>query len=323
MRAAQAEYFSRFGGLWTDRMDAREIVAGKLQDGLIDEDEAGLIDHWIRKGYVILRNAVPAETCDELRQVIAEAWDRGDPRLQIFPPGSSAPLPPTDDAPRDRMRAVDVYVSFDAARRILLSPAIVRFLTVIFDRPPLLFQSLSFEKGSEQGMHQDTAYVVTSSPMELAAAWIALEDIRSGSGELMYYEGSHRTPEYYFSGEFKHWSPERDGPEQHEEWGRMLHGHAKELGFTYRTFLPKQGDALIWSADLAHGGSPAKDRTATRRSLVGHYCPADVDPHYFSYLVHRRTTVPYEDAHFSSSHFDLEGAHPVENLAPSTGDRAR
>ena len=70
---------------------------------------------------------------------------------------------------------------------------------MIFDDSPLLFQSLSFEKGSQQGMHQDTAYIVVDSPLELAASWIALQDVEPGSGELMYYEGSHRLPEYLSS----------------------------------------------------------------------------------------------------------------------------
>ena len=43
-------------------------------------------------------------------------------------------------------------------------------------------------------------------------------------------------------------------------------------------FLPKKGDALIWHADLVHGGSPRTDRDLTRWSLVSHFCPLDVGP---------------------------------------------
>ena len=109
------------------------------------------------------------------------------------------------------MRIVDVYAARPAALKVLLAPKLVRFLSLIFDAEPLLFQSLTFECGSEQGMHQDSAYVVVSSPMELVASWTALEDIRPDSGELQYFEGSHRLPEYLFSGEHKSWDPSRDG----------------------------------------------------------------------------------------------------------------
>jgi ectoine hydroxylase-related dioxygenase (phytanoyl-CoA dioxygenase family) len=159
--------------------------------------------------------------------------------------------------------------------------------------------------GSEQGIHQDTAYVVTSSPLELAAAWIALEDVQPGSGELMYYDGSHRLPEYLFSGAFKHWNPERDGIEQHAEWSRLLHANAARLGLALKTFRPRQGDVFLWSADLAHGGMPVERPESTRHSLVGHYCPGRVAPHYFSTAPDHRTTTAYGGGRYSSVHYRL------------------
>jgi ectoine hydroxylase-related dioxygenase (phytanoyl-CoA dioxygenase family) len=159
-------------------------------------------------------------------------------------------------------------------------------------------------------MHQDTAYVVVSSPLQLSAAWIALEDVQPGSGELMYYRGSHRLPEYLFSGEHKHWSPERDGPEQHAEWARLLNENAERLGMERQTFLARKGDVLIWSADLAHGGSPVTDASLTRRSLVGHFCPAGVDPNYYSYRPERRARQPFGGGWYSSEYYDLAPAAP-------------
>jgi ectoine hydroxylase-related dioxygenase (phytanoyl-CoA dioxygenase family) len=35
----------------------------------------------------------------------------------------------------------------------------------------------------------------------------------------------------------------------------------------------QKGDVLIWSADLALGGSKNPRAGVTRRSLVSHYCP--------------------------------------------------
>ena len=61
--------------------------------------------------------------------------------------------------------------------------------------------------GSEQGLHRDTAFVVVDPPMSLVAAWIALEDVAAGSGELTYVPGSHRLPEYLFSGQVQALEP--------------------------------------------------------------------------------------------------------------------
>jgi hypothetical protein len=35
--------------------------------------------------------------------------------------------------------------------------------------------------------------------------------------------------------------------------------------------LPKAGDALIWHAQVIHGGTPIRDPNRTRKSLVVHY----------------------------------------------------
>src|ERR1700730_16293180 len=44
-----------------------------------------------------------------------------------------------------------------------------------------------------------------------------------------------------------------------------------------------KGDVLIWSADLAHGGGEIADPSATRQSIVAHYCPGNVYPMYRHY----------------------------------------
>jgi phytanoyl-CoA hydroxylase len=166
-------------------------------------------------------------------------------------------------------------------------------------------------------VHQDTMYVVVSKPMELAASWTALQDIEPGSGELRYYEGSHRIPEYLFSGEYKSWLPSRDGNDQHDEKLRGLHVESERLGLPLRTFFPKKGDSLIWAADLAHGGSPVLDRSLTRRSQVGHYCPLGVEPNFFTYRPERRNMVKVPGGWATSEYYDLDSAEIAERF----GDR--
>jgi glycosyltransferase involved in cell wall biosynthesis len=69
--------------------------------------------------------------------------------------------------------------------------------------------------------------------------------------------------------------------EVHQRYLAGLHERAGASGHERRRFLPRKGDALIWSADLAHGGSPVADDALTRKSLVCHYSPADVRPYFF------------------------------------------
>ena len=277
------DYFSQFGGLWTDRRDAVDELDLRVRTGRLRSESAPLLRDWMANGFVVLPNAVDARRCEALKAEIDRACRDGDDEILMQDSITRAVTPVPKDASTDMVRIVDMYAVSATARSVLFASEIVDYLRLVFDDDPLLFQSLSFEKGSQQGIHQDTAYVVVDRPMELVAAWIALEDVQPGSGELAYIPGSHRLPEYCFSGEFKHWSPDRDGDEQHHAWSRHLHDRSRELGLEHQTFLPKRGDVFIWSADLAHGGSSITRPGSTRRSIVGHYCPAAATPHFFSY----------------------------------------
>jgi ectoine hydroxylase-related dioxygenase (phytanoyl-CoA dioxygenase family) len=299
-------YFSRFGGLWTDRRDAAHEIDRRAEAGAIDVADAELLRHWIDHGYVILPGAVPPDACDRLRADLDRAFVGGDERLLMTSPAVEGMEPLRAGVDPERARVVDAYVHYESARAALFSDPIVRFLRTVFEDDPLLFQSLTFERGSQQPMHQDTAFVVTSSPMEFAASWIALEDIYPGSGELTYLDGSHRLPEYLFSGKYKHWNAKRDGDDQHSEWHELIHRNAERMGLERRTFLPRKGDVLIWSADLAHGGSPVTDRSLTRKSLVGHYCPNRVEPFYFRTDPERRAKRSFDGCSYASQYYALE-----------------
>ena len=115
--------------------------------------------------------------------------------------------------------------------------------------------------------------------------------VQPGSGELMYYEGSHRLPDWLYSGAFKHYNHERDKHEEHMAHLKSLVDRSEERGLKLTTFLPKKGDALIWAADLAHGGSEIGDPALTRRSLVTHYTDASTKPYYFRFLPQDRQKV--------------------------------
>lgn len=298
-------YHSDFGGLWTDRTDAASEIDARYSRGDITMDQHYLLRNWIANGYVILEGAVDRNLCDELADELKTIFLNGSDTVLYQRPLSGsgdAQTVPKGLQPQ-QMRLVDMYGSSRLAARVLMSPVIVDFLSLIFESAPLCFQGLTFEQGSGQGLHQDTAYVVVDKPLELAASWIALEDIREGSGELMYVEGSHRLPEWKFGGASKHWNAAEHGSEDHDEWARYLIRKSEEMGLQKKTFRPSKGDVLIWSADLVHGGSPIGDPSLTRRSIVGHYCPVDRTPHYFAHRPNR-TKVAFEGGYFSSYYYD-------------------
>ncbi len=148
-------------------------------------------------------------------------------------------------------------------------------------------------------MHQDSAFVKVSSPMEFAASWIALEDIQPGSGELEYYKDSHKLDDYVFEGQHK-WMPVKSP--DHESFLESLHQRSQERGLERQSFLPKKGDVLLWSADLAHGGSMHVTEGLTRKSIVTHYCPSNCDPVYADRRGEKTSKMRYNDIAFYMSH---------------------
>jgi phytanoyl-CoA hydroxylase len=277
-----ARYRSRFGGLWTDLSNAKEVAEGKCALGWLSSAEAKLLADWIDQGFVVLPQAVPHDLIDRLDTDVDRVWAGTSRERAVVEYWEEGKLTIQKASPRfreERVKLLDLYGHLDTARQIVFSPAILRFLTLLFERPVVAFQSLYFRWGSQQDIHQDTAFVKVSSPMEFAASWIALEDIRPGSGELEYYVGSHQLDDYLFDQDQK-WMPLPFDNAVYEGFIASLGRRSRERGLQRVRFLPKKGDVLIWSADLAHGGSKNPSPGVTRKSLVTHYCPANCEPIY-------------------------------------------
>lgn len=299
--AEPVRFHSQFGGLWYDRIDAPTLLQERVDAGRIDEDDARRLRQLSTEGFTIIEGLIDGSLADELSREIDAAVRAGDPRFWATVSGFNGSRPtPVEPwmVERPSLKVLDSYVHLDVARDVLLHPELVRFLGLAFDEDPVLFQSLNFVRGSEQWLHQDTAYVKVDRPVELVACWVALEDVQPGSGELVYVPGSHRLPEYLWGGEHKAWIPDRDGSDEHDEWVRRLPERAEEANLPRQTFLPRKGDVLFWHADLVHGGAPIEDPTVTRRSIVGHYCPRSAAPLYFNAEADNRTAVG--NAAFSS-----------------------
>jgi phytanoyl-CoA hydroxylase len=302
-RRAVPGYRSRFGGLWTDRLDALQILGREAHSGRLDPAQVQALTTWITDGYWIAPAAVDPAAIERLADDVEALWTARDGSAVVEIDGQYLPL--SAELRAERCKLVDLYARSPAALELALSPAILSFLRLVFAEQPLLFQSLSFERGSEQPIHQDTAYVVVTPPLHFAATWIALEDIAPGSGELAYYPGSQNLPDTVFRGGVRHWNRARDGLEAQRRYHDQLLATLEQHGLERRLLRPRRGDVLFWSADLAHGGSPIRDPALTRKSLVCHYCPRSARPYYFGYRPGRRIVRAAHGAHYASSHYDL------------------
>lgn len=276
---AKPEFRSKFGGLWTDLNTADAILAGKVAIGELLPAEAKLVDAWRRDGFVILPGAVDSAMIDAALVDFERAYDGKPQRKMSYwdENGFHIVNASREHVSKKDAKLLDLHEASEAVQAIIFSEPLSRFLHILFERPALAFQSLGFYYGSQQELHQDSAFVRVSSPLEFVASWIALEDISPNSGELEYYPGSHAIPHYLFGG--KHLWVEYDDPEL-QLFSENLRTRAGQAGLSIQRFLAKKGDVLIWAAGLMHGGSLVDRPDRTRKSLVTHYCPADLQPMY-------------------------------------------
>lgn len=270
---------SRFGGLWIDRSDVNEVLAAKISSGLISDSIGKLIGSFVKDGYIVLQKAVPKEVTKKIRDELDYFWrhpSKGS-LIENWSDGVMRVVSPDVALRAGCTKLFDFHAFSKTARNAIAAPIAVEFLSAIFGETPKAFQSLTFWNGSQQPIHKDTAYVqIHKNPMQLAASWLALEDIHPGTGELEYFVGSHRSPDFLFGGKHK-WLAE--APQDHDAFLASLHEDSRQYGQPKSSFLACEGDILIWHADLAHGGSKITD-PRTRQSLVTHFTPESFNPPY-------------------------------------------
>jgi ectoine hydroxylase-related dioxygenase (phytanoyl-CoA dioxygenase family) len=208
------ETFSRFGGLWIDRHDS-EVLLAQRKNSLSDE-VVQHIEDFMRDGYAVIKDAVPKPLTAAIRGDLEHHWANPpkEARVEHWHNGKLHLIPPKIELREGPTKLLDIFAFSANARRAIAAPRVVEFLTAIFGARPKAFQSLTFWRGSQQPIHKDSAYVqIDGAPMQIAATWLALEDIQPGTGELEYYVGSHRAPDFLFAGEHK-WL--EAAPHEHE-----------------------------------------------------------------------------------------------------------
>jgi len=175
----------------------------------------------------------------------------------------------------ENLRLQDGWNQCAAVRALALHPVVLELLGTLYGRVPFCFQTLNFPVGSQQHYHSDAVHFHSYPHGFMCGVWMALEDIQSDAGPLVYYPGSHRLP--YRSAETEGLTQVIVAGEPHPQrlfepiWRREVRQH----GFHPRTYLPRQGEVLVWHANLLHGGIPVKNRERTRWSQVNHFFFAD------------------------------------------------
>lgn len=181
---------------------------------------------------------------------------------------------PLDDPQADKTcgerRIQDAWKFDEDVRAIASNPQLMELLGKLYGRAPFPFQTLNFPVSTQQDVHSDSVHFSSLPERFMCGVWLAMEDVSAEAGPLFYIDGSHRWPivtnamigrQGYGSTAESAQTPFADA------WDELCRAN----GAQQTPFLARKGQALIWTANLLHGGSPQLDPTLTRWSQVTHY----------------------------------------------------
>ena len=171
----------------------------------------------------------------------------------------------------DSLRIQDAWTFDPRVKQIACNKNILDLLSQLYGRRAFPFQTLNFPVGTQQAGHSDHVHFHSVPERFMCGVWVAFEDMDEDNGPLFYYPGSNKWPiirnEHIGIG-----GPDIHHPYPHyrryvELWEKL----AETQKIKRRTFKARKGQALIWTANLVHGGSAQKDVDRTRWSQVTHY----------------------------------------------------
>ncbi|MFN4079807.1 MAG: phytanoyl-CoA dioxygenase family protein [Saprospiraceae bacterium] len=244
---------------WLDRPDAERLLSAHSAFQAMTPDMQQKVRQFVREGYLVLENFFPKNDCEALNAEV-------DQLLKIGAVGFNY----------TRRKIFNLWEKSELARNGFFKKLeLLEILSFLLGKPVIPFQSLNFVEGSEQRAHSDSIHMSTWPEGYLIAVWIALEEAGERNGALVYYPGSHRLPYLsgrdYPSGNTRFWI----GAESNRRYEDKIAGLIDQHGLKPRVFRAQTGDALIWHANLIHGGLPIREADATRRSMVCHYYAED------------------------------------------------
>ena len=177
---------------------------------------------------------------------------------------------PESDKTLGLRRIQDAWKFDEDVRAIAVNAGILNLLSRLYGRRAFPFQTLNFPVGTQQAVHSDSVHFSSLPERFMCGVWVAMEDVGPDAGPLFYAPGSHRWPIVSNSviGRRGYASQLDSAQDPYEDaWNSIIEANDTPT----ETFLARKGQALIWCANLLHGGAPQADPRLTRWSQVTHY----------------------------------------------------
>jgi hypothetical protein len=224
----------------------------ELKAANLDPETAALVKNYSEQGFVIIDPQIDEETIDQAVAQLKPEFEKNQTN-----------------------RIQDAWQNNEAVKKIATAPRVMEILEILYRRKPIPFQTLNFSTGSQQRTHSDSIHFNSVPERYLAGVWVALEDVHDGNGPLHYYPASHRLPFYDLS------ILGMKGSTSSSIEDMLANYYVKYEDFIEQLVAQKQldkkilnlkkGQALIWSANLLHGGEKISIPGSTRYTQVNHF----------------------------------------------------
>jgi len=155
-------------------------------------------------------------------------------------------------------------------RAIAANGKLIGILSDVFGRKAFPFQTLNFPVGTQQEFHSDSVHFSSIPERFMCGVWVALEDVSEDAGPLEYYPGTHKWPIIYNDRVGVRVFGTGKAP-PHSAYQTFWRAMIEKFQIAPQFFCPRKGQAIIWLANLLHGGSRQRDPGLTRWSQVTHY----------------------------------------------------
>jgi ectoine hydroxylase-related dioxygenase (phytanoyl-CoA dioxygenase family) len=225
-----------------------------LQGMTLDPEIARIIRDFAANGFVIIDPEIPQALLESISRDLRDRF------TQTVEPYYA-----------DETRVQDAWMFNEDVRAVACAPRILEILRILYQREPVPFQTLNFRVGSQQRTHSDTIHFDSIPQGFMCGVWLALEDVDHSNGPLHYYPGSQKLPIYNLHDIGITGSAQAFQYERYSQYEDFVQALMIREQFERQELKVERGQALIWSANLFHGGSPIMDDSRTRLSQVTHY----------------------------------------------------
>ena len=229
---------SILGGLWTDRTDAGQLLAGRIAVGSCMGEMQPILLELIANGYVVLPNLLAPHG---LSETTALSIDRNEQR-----------------AGRISERKAQLRETLDLLGKLIFRDLAVRVLRTIFDDHPVIYRLDRLEQTGP--FHQAAAIEALPSPAESLLLYIGFP---GGTSRMEFLRDSHEMAEFGPSGKSR-WTAEGDAD---------LIALAEQAGLSIGEAEFTNLDMVVVGPGLAHrvvagAGTPAFRALAVPRRIT-------------------------------------------------------